>query len=72
MIKAYLYYRKRALSYLRPHAEFNAVIHALGGIAIGILIASPLANPHPLRWAFVFASVSILGHLYALWNGKKK
>ena len=65
MIKMYLKYRKKALAYLSKYPEYNAIIHALGGISIGILIASPLVNPHPVRWALVFAGLSIVGHLYA-------
>ena len=42
------------------------MIHALGGIGLGILIASPMANPHPVRWGVVFLIASLLGQIYAL------
>lgn len=66
MLKEYFKYRKKAIVYFKNHPEYNACVHVLGGIAIGILIAVPLTFPHPLRWAFVFGGLSIAGHLYTL------
>ncbi len=66
MIKTYTRYKKKALSYFKKHPEYNALVHGLGGIAIGILITSPFINPHPVRWGLIFAGLSILGHLYTL------
>ncbi|MEK7065382.1 MAG: hypothetical protein AAB961_00170 [Patescibacteria group bacterium] len=66
----YLKYRKRALRYFQNHVEYNAFIHVLGGVGLGILLASPLAFPHPVRWAVVLLGISLLGHLYAV-TGKK-
>ena len=66
----FLKYRKKAITYFSKHVEFTATTHLLGGIGIGILIASPLANPHPVRWAFVFLALSIAGHLYTLTTKK--
>ncbi len=62
--------RKKAMKYMSQHVEYNALIHALGGISIGLLIASPLAHPHPVRWALVFGGLSILGHIYAIYPKK--
>lgn len=70
MLKPYLKYRKKAISYFEKHPEYNATVHALGGIGIGIVLASPLAFPHPIRWAVVFISLSLAGHLYALTQKK--
>lgn len=71
MLKTYNKYRKTAISYFSKHVEFNAAVHAVGGIGVGILIAGPMANPHPVRWAAVFLIISLVGHLYAL-NGHGK
>jgi hypothetical protein len=65
MVGVLLRRRKKALSYFRNHIDYNATIHFIGGIGIGILIASPLAFPHPVRWAFVFLMISVAGHFYA-------
>lgn len=57
--------RRKYLNYLANHIEFNAAIHLLGGVSLGILIASPLTFPHPVRWALFFLALSLLGHIYA-------
>lgn len=51
---------------MKKHPAYNGTIHALGGIGVGILIASPIADPHPVRWGIAFLLLSVLGHLYAL------
>ena len=56
--------------YFSKHVMYNSAVHAIGGAGIGILIAQPLANPHPVRWAIVLIIISLLGHWYAL-MGKK-
>jgi hypothetical protein len=66
MIKTFFHYRKRAIAYFSRHVEYCAMIHALGGIGVGILISSPMAFPHPVRWGLVFLGASLIGHLYAL------
>jgi hypothetical protein len=66
MFSSYSKYKKRAMGYAKAHPEYNAFIHALGGIAIGILITNPLVMPHPIRWAVIFGVASVLGHLYPL------
>lgn len=60
----YKKYINRAESNSKKHPRFNAIIHGLGGIAIGILITHPFVDPHPLQWAAVFGGLSILGHIY--------
>lgn len=70
MFRGYLKYRKRVIGYFKNHVEYNAAVHTLGGIGIGILIASPLADTHPIRWGLIFLGLSLLGHVYAL--GAKK
>lgn len=50
---------------MNKYPAYNATIHALGGIGIGILIASPIAGTHPVRFGVTFLVLSILGHIYA-------
>lgn len=57
-------YMKNALAFAKKNPVYVAVIHAIGGIGIGILIASPVAGTHPVRWGAAFIIVSLLGHLY--------
>jgi len=72
MFKAYQKYYKNAVSYFSKHVEVNSIVHALGGIGIGIIVAMPLAKPHPVRWGLIFIALSIVGHVYAMMSGKKK
>lgn len=51
--------------FLKKNPTYNAVIHALGGVGVGILIASPVAGTHPVRWGVAFLAISLLGHIYA-------
>lgn len=70
MIKKFLTLRKRVIHYFRNHVEINAIVHVIAGIGLGILIASPLAFPHPVRWAVILVAISFCGHLYALFAKK--
>jgi hypothetical protein len=70
MFKMFWKYRTKAISYFKSNIEFNAGVHVLGGIGVGIMIASPLTFPHPVRWALVFLALSLLGHVYAVLNSK--
>ncbi len=63
-------YYKKSNTYFKKNPEYNSFVHALGGIGIGILIASPFANPHPVRWALIFLGLSLIGHIYAWMSGK--
>ena len=56
---------------MSAHIEFNAGVHALGGVAIGILIAYSFNIQNPLLWVLILGALSILGHIYAALNGKK-
>lgn len=56
---------KKADKYFSKHVWFNSTVHAIGGIGVGILIASPFANPHPVRWGLALLGISLLGHVYA-------
>lgn len=70
MLKAYFKKRQKILKFLGAHAEYNAFIHCVSGIGLGILITYPLVGSHPIRWAVVFLTVGVLGHLYPLVAGK--
>ena len=72
MPKAYRNYYKNAVSFMSKHPEFNSTIHVLGGIGIGIIVAIPLAGPHPVRWGLIFIALSLFGHVYAMLSGKRK
>jgi hypothetical protein len=56
---------KKAVAYLKKHPVYSSTVHAIGGIGIGILIASPVAGIHPVRWGIALLIVSLLGHAYA-------
>lgn len=62
---------KKVMDYFKKNPMYNAVIHAIGGIGIGVLIASPFANPHPVRVGLAFLAIAIFGHLYPVMMGKK-
>ncbi len=51
---------------MSKYPQYNAIVHALGGIGIGFLLAYPLAGSHPVRWGLAFLGLSILGHLWAI------
>lgn len=63
-----IYIIKKAEKYFGKHVWFNSSIHVLGGIGIGILIASPIIGIHPVRWGMAFISASILGYIFATTN----
>ena len=56
---------KKGMTFLKKNPAYNATIHAIGGVGIGILIASPVAGVHPIRFGVAFLVISILGHAYA-------
>lgn len=50
---------------MKKHPAYVATIHAIGGMGIGILIASPVARSHPVLWGITLMVVSLIGHIYA-------
>jgi len=56
---------KKVTSYFSKHVAYNSFVHVMGGIGIGILIASPIIGSHPVRWGLTFLLISVLGHVYA-------
>ena len=65
-MKLLLKLRKKAVTYFGHHVEFNALTHVIGGIGLGIVIAAPIAYPHPVRWALALLAISLAGHVYAI------
>ena len=65
MVKLFLSYRKRAISFFGKHVEYNAFVHVLGGIGLGIIVAG-FTFPDQVNWALGLLALSILGHLYTL------
>ncbi len=59
-------YLQKGLKYMSKHPAYNASVHAIGGIGIGILITHPFVDPHTLRWGLILMAIAILGHIYAL------
>lgn len=52
--------------YLSKYPRYNAVVHAVGGIGVGVLIARPLVGTHPVRWGLMLLVLSVLAHLKPL------
>jgi hypothetical protein len=61
---------KNGVDYFKKHPAYHGIVHGIGGIGVGILIASPLAGIHPVRWGVAFMAIALLGHLYAASKGK--
>lgn len=55
---------KQSEKYFSKHPTYNALVHALGGVGIGILITYPFVGVHPVRWGVAFLLLSLLGHIY--------
>ncbi len=53
------------MNYMAKHPYYNGVVHVLGGIGIGFLLAYPLTGTHPVRWGVAFLILSLLGHVKA-------
>lgn len=71
MVKVFLASRKRAITFFSKHVEYNALVHVLGGVGLGVLIAG-FTFPNQINWALGLLGVSILGHLYTLTVKTKK
>ena len=56
---------KKGLKYMSKHPTFNGSLHAIGGIGVGIIIASPIIGTHPVRWGIALMAIAALGHVYA-------
>lgn len=62
---------KNGIAFMKKHPVYHATIHAIGGVAVGILIMYAFNLQNPLMWVIVLASLSFAGHLYAFLIGNK-
>ena len=58
--------------YFAKHPFYNSLIHASGGIAIGLIIARPFDGGHPLQLAAIFGIIAVIGHLIPSFMKKVK
>jgi hypothetical protein len=63
--KKYSSYEKKINHYFEKHPTFNSIIHAIGGIGVGILITSTITIFFPLFTGIILLGICLLGHLYA-------
>lgn len=63
---------KENSKYFKTHPVYNAVVHIIGGVGIGILLVYPVVGIHPLRWGASLIVLAILGYLYPLIIENKK
>lgn len=57
---------KKAEGFFKKNPAYNALIHILIGVGIGVLITYPFAGIHPVRLGAAFLAVGLVGHLYPL------
>ncbi len=60
------------MKYFSKYPAYNAIVHASGGIAVGVLIARPFDGGHPLQLAGIFFAIAVVGHLIPLFVRKVK
>lgn len=58
---------KGIAKYMGKHPKYNAVVHLLAGLGIGVLIARPYIG-HPIRIGVVLLAVAVVGHLYPMFS----
>lgn len=61
---------KKMEDYFKKHYNYNALVHTVLGVGIGILMTYPFVGEHPLRWGAAFVLAGVLGHLYPLSGGR--
>lgn len=57
---------KAMSKYFKTHSVYNAVVHSLIGVGVGILLTFPFFSAHPVRWGLSLVAIGIIGHLYPL------
>lgn len=60
-----------AIAFMKKHPVYHATTHAIGGVAVGILIMYIFNLQNPLMWVIVLGAISIGGHLYAALSENK-
>lgn len=63
---------EKTTKYFSKHPLYNAVVHLSGGIAIGVIVARPFDQGHPLQLAAIFGVIALVGHAVPLFMGKIK
>lgn len=58
---------KNLSEYMAGHPIYNSIVHVVGGVGVGILIARPYVV-HPIRVGLVLLALALLGHIYPLWS----
>lgn len=56
---------KKIDKYMRAHPWYNASVHAIGGIAVGVLITYPFIS-NPVKVGVLLLVVATLGHIFPL------
>jgi hypothetical protein len=57
---------KKTMKYMEKYPMYNSLVHAVGGIGVGVLIARDVAGEHPVRFGLVLITLALLGHLYPM------
>ncbi len=60
----------KVMKYFSKHVMFASVVHVIGGIGIGIILARPIALEHPVRWGLALLGIAVIGHIYPLMQKK--
>lgn len=62
---------KRQYIYFKAHTAFADLLHICLGFGLGLLVAGYFRKDKKFAlWGIVFTTVGILGHIYAIINGK--
>ena len=61
---------KKIMKYFEKYPTYNASVHFIGGVGIGILITYPYIGAHPVKWGLFLVTIAAIGHLLPLWMKK--
>jgi hypothetical protein len=53
----------KQMKFFSKHVMFTSIIHATAGIGIGIILARPYDNGHPVQLGILLIAIGIVGHL---------
>jgi len=68
LAKLYKQSMAKPMKYFSKHVMFNSMVHLVGGVGLGFLLANPVAMPHPIRWGVGLIAVSLAGHVYTYYS----